>query len=40
MKEYTTMGCINSLNGKEDEITVLEQIGDNNYIVDYRGVKC
>lgn len=23
-----------------DEITILEKVGDNDYIVDYRGVKC
>lgn len=23
-----------------DEITVLERVGDNDYIVDYKGVKC
>lgn len=31
---------INSLNGEIDEITVLEQVGDNDYIVEYKGVKC
>ena len=31
---------IYSLNGEIDEITVLEQIGDNDYIVEYKGVKC
>lgn len=40
MKEFKATGCIHSLNGKEGEITVLEKIGDNKYIVDYRGVKC
>ena len=35
---YTTVAHINSLKG--DEITVLEQVGDNDYIVDYKGVKC
>ena len=37
---YTTVAHINSLNGEVDEITVLEQVGDNDYIVDYKGVKC
>ena len=23
-----------------DEITVLEKVGENDYIVDYKGVKC
>ena len=35
-----TVGRIHSLDGQEDEITVLEQCGDNDYIVDYKGVKC
>lgn len=37
---YTTAAHINSLKGEVDEITVLEQVGDNDYIVDYKGVKC
>lgn len=43
---YKTNAYINSLNkGKitpteTDEITVLEKVGDNDYIVDYKGVKC
>lgn len=43
---YKTTAYINSLNkGKitpteMDEITVLEKVGDNDYIVDYKGVKC
>ncbi len=43
---FKTKGYINSLNvGKMrpevmDEITVLEQVGRNKYIVDYKGVKC
>ena len=40
MKEYKAMAHINSLNGKKDEITVLKKIGDNDYMVDYKGVKC
>ena len=39
MKEYKVMAHINSLNGKEAEITVLEKVGDNDYIVDYKGVR-
>jgi len=31
---------IHSLNGEIDEITVLEQVGNNDYIVEYKGVKC
>ncbi len=46
MKGFKTQAYIQSLNlGKmqpevQDEITVLEQVGDNDYIVDYKGVKC
>ena len=46
MKPYITKAYIQSLNlGKMrpevmDEITVSKQIGDNDYIVDYKGVKC
>ena len=32
---YTTVAHINSLKGEVGEITVLEQVGDNDYIVDY-----
>ena len=39
MKEYKAMAHINSLNGELAEITVLEKVGDNDYIVDYKGVK-
>ncbi len=41
-----TQAYIQSLNiGKmrpevTDEITILEQLGDNDYIVDYKGIKC
>ncbi len=43
---YKATAYIQSLNkGKmqpevTDEITVLEKVGDNDYIVDYKGVKC
>lgn len=46
MNGYKTQAYIQSLNrGKiqpeiTDEITVLEKVGDNDYIVDYKGVKC
>ena len=39
MNPYTTVAHINSLKGDIDEITVLEDKGNNHYIVDYRGVK-
>lgn len=40
MIPFKTKAHIHSLGGKMDEITVLEEIGDNKYLVDYRGVKC
>ena len=40
MKPYKTTAHIHSLDGKMDEITVLEDLGNNDYIVDYKGVKC
>ena len=40
MTPYKTQAHIHSLDGAMDEITVLGIIGDNKYLVDYRGVKC
>ena len=46
MQPYKTTAYIQSLNQGlinptyTDEITVLEKVGDNDYIVDYKGVKC
>ena len=40
MTAFKTQAHIHSLDGKMDEITILEQVGDNDYIVDYMGVKC
>ena len=40
MKSYKAQAHINSLNGELREITVLEKAGDNDYIVDFEGVKC
>ena len=40
MKPYKTQAHIHSLDGKMDEIIVLEDLGNNDYIVDYKGVKC
>ena len=46
MQGFKTQAYIQSLNvGKmqpevTDEITVLEKVGDNDYIVDYKGVRC
>jgi len=39
MMNIKTIGKIYSLDGKEREITVLEQYGSNEYIVDYNGTK-
>lgn len=46
MTPFKTQAYIQSLNiGKikpevTDEITVLKKVGDNDYIVDYKGVRC
>lgn len=40
MKEYKVMAHIHSLNGEMAGITVLEEVGNNDYIVNYKGVKC
>ena len=37
---YKATVHIYSLNGKKAEVTVLEKVGDNDYIVDYKGVRC
>ena len=40
MKPFKTQAHIHSLNGQMDEITILKELGNNSYLVDYRGVKC
>lgn len=46
MNGFKTQAYISSLNNDKmrpevmDEITVLEKVGDNDYIVDYKGVRC
>lgn len=46
MTPFKTQAYINSLNKGlmrptyKDEITVLEKVGDNDYIVEYKGVRC
>lgn len=46
MKPFKTLAYIQSLNKglmqptHTDEITVFEKVGDNDYIVDYKGVHC
>ena len=38
--QFKSQAHINSLHGDMDEITVLQDLGKNDYIVDYKGVKC
>lgn len=44
MKPYTTVGHVNSLNGENKIITVIDIVKNNSpqttYIVDFEGVKC
>lgn len=40
MIPYKIQAHIHSLNGGMDEITIIDKVGDNDYIVDYKGVKC
>ena len=40
MTPFKAQAHIHSLNGKMDEITVLKKVGENDYIADYKGVKC
>lgn len=40
MTPFKTQAHIHSLNGEMDEITILKEIGNNEYLIDYRGVKC
>ena len=40
MIPFKTQAHICSLDGAMDEITVLEKTGENEFVVDYRGVKC
>ena len=40
MKQYKSQAHIHSRNGEMDEIKVIDKVGDNDYIVDYKGVKC
>ena len=37
---FKAQAHIHSLKGEMDEITVLKKVGENDYIVDYKGVKC
>ena len=39
MTPFKTQAHIHSLDGAMDEITVLKELGNNSYLVDYRGVK-
>ena len=40
MTPFKTQAHLHSLKGGMDEITVLEKVGENDYIADYKGVKC
>ena len=46
MKPFKTQAYIQSLNAGKikpevtDEITVMKKVGDNDYIIDYKGVQC
>lgn len=40
MKPYKATAHIHSLNGEMDEVTIIDKVGDNDYIVDYKSVKC
>lgn len=40
MKPITELMHIHSLDGQLAEATILEKIGDNRYLADYKGVKC
>lgn len=40
MSNFIIQAHINSLNGKKDNVTILKKVGDNDYIVDYNGIKC
>ena len=40
MTPFKTQAHIHSLDGKMDEITVLKKVGENDYIVDCKSVKC
>lgn len=39
-RPYKATAHIHSLGGKMEEITVIEKVGDNDYIVDFGGTKC
>lgn len=40
MKPYKISAHIHSLTGEMKEAAILEKVGDNDYIAEYRGVKC
>ena len=40
MRPCKTPAHSHSRKGEMDEITVLKELGNNDYIVDYKGVKC
>lgn len=40
MESFKASCVIHSLNGKEAIATILDKVGENNYIAEYNGVKC
>ena len=40
MNPITEKMHIHSLDGKLDEATIIDKVGDNRYIAEYNGVKC
>jgi len=39
-KPFTTIAHIHSLGGELQEASILEKLGDNDYLAEYDGVKC
>ncbi len=40
MDMYKITAHIDSLGGQMDEATIVKKIGEDKYIVDYKGIKC
>lgn len=38
--EQKVQACIHSLDGKLGDATIIDKVGNNQYIADYNGVKC
>lgn len=39
-KPFTTLARIHSLDGELRDATIIEKLGDNDYLAEYDGVKC